>query len=61
MKKAAVGAQGELLRTKSAQRFRTWEAIVVNDFPVMLHGGFGLKLICSVTEEAELRGRAITK
>lgn len=55
MKKAAFGAQGEFLWTKSSQSLRTGEAIVVNNFPVMFHGRFGLKLICCIMIEAKLR------
>lgn len=59
MKKAAFRAQGNFLWTECSQRFRTREAIVVNHFPVMFHGRFGLKLICSIMIEAKLRSCAI--
>lgn len=61
MKKAALSTQGKFFWTKSSQSFRIWEAIVVNNFPVMFHGWFWLKLICSITIEAKLRSCAIIK
>lgn len=61
MKKATLGAQGEFFWTKSSQSFRTREAIIVNNFPVMFHGWFGLKLIGSVMIKAILRSCAIIK
>lgn len=61
MKKAALGAQGEFFWTKSPQSFSTWEAIVVNNFPIMFHGRFGFKLIGSITIEAKLWSCAIIK
>lgn len=61
MKKAALCTQGEFFWTKSSQGFGTWEAIVVNNFPVMFHGWFGLKLICSITIQAKLRSCVIIK
>lgn len=59
MKKAAFSAQGEFLWTESPRSSSTWEAIVVNHFPVMFHRRFGLKLICSIMIEAKLRSCAI--
>lgn len=61
MKKAAFGTQGEFLWTQSSQSLGTGEAIIVNNFPVMFHGRFGLKLICSIMIEAKLRSCAIIK
>lgn len=61
MKKAAVGAQGEFFWTEPPQSARTWEAIVVNNLPVMFHGQLGLKLVGSVMIEAEVRSCAIGK
>lgn len=54
LEKAAFGAHSVFIWTKPCQRSRTNEAIVVNNFPVMFHRRFGLKLIRSVSIKARL-------
>jgi hypothetical protein len=54
LKKSTFGAHSVFFWTKPSQCSRTQEAIAVNNFPVMFHRWFGLKLIRSISIKARL-------